>query len=119
MADPIWGRWLIYDAHMRPKRSSPAELTDDWPRHRSPNADAEAVRLMAVRLNEITEGLSLRRVGEITGVNHSVIGDVLAGRKWPDTQTLARLERGLGASLWPVIGAGGGHVAVSEDVAGL
>lgn len=98
---------------MRPKRSTPAELTDDWPHRRSPDADAEAVRL-----GEITEGLSLRRVSEITGVNHSVIGDVLAGRKWPDTQTPARLERGLEASLWPIMGPGGRHAATPEDVVG-
>lgn len=117
MADTISRVGLSYNPAMRPQRSSPAELTDDWPHRPSTDPDAEAIRLLAVRLGEVTEGLSLRRIGEITGVNHSVIGDVLAGRKWPDTQTLARLERGLEARLWPELGTAGHHVpAAGEDV---
>lgn len=86
---------------MRPKRSTPAELTPGWPDRASPDPDAEAVRLLAARLGHLTRGSSLRQVAETTGVSHSVIGNILAGRKWPDTQTLARLERGLEARLWP------------------
>lgn len=101
---------------MRPKRSTPAELTADWPSRPSSDPDAEAVRLLAVRLAEVTGDASLRRIAEHTGLNHSVIGDILAGRKWPDTQTLARLERGLETRLWPLVGPGGHHVTAPPDV---
>ena len=108
------GPWI--HSQTRPKRSTPAELTPDWPGRVSTDPDAEAVRLLAVRLGEVTEGASLRQIGQVTGVNHGVIGDVLAGRKWPDTQTLARLERGLETRLWPLLGVGGRHVGAAEDV---
>lgn len=103
---------------MRPKRSTPAELTPDWPDRPSLDPDAEAVRLLAIRLADVTGDASLRRIAEHTGLNHSVIGDILTGRKWPDTQTLARLERGLETRLWPLVGPGGHHVSTAQDVVG-
>ncbi|GAA4909641.1 hypothetical protein GCM10025789_31050 [Tessaracoccus lubricantis] len=61
-------------------------------------------------------GLPRIALSEVTGVNHAAIGKVLAGASWPDTRTLARLERGLEASLWPVVRAAGTHVAATPDV---
>jgi len=52
---------------------------------------------------------SLRDAVRLTGVDHTTIGDVLAGRAWADIATLARLEVGLGADLWPSRAAKGKH----------
>ena len=34
-------------------------------------------------------------------IDRSTIYDILAGRSWPDTVTLAKLERHLNLGLWP------------------
>jgi len=36
-----------------------------------------------------------------TGVDHTTISKILNGQVWADIATLARLEAGLGADLWP------------------
>ena len=62
---------------------------------------AEVARLFAENVRVAIGSRSLREVAALTGVNHTSIGDVLNGRTWPDLATIARLEAGLAADLWP------------------
>ncbi|WP_375342381.1 helix-turn-helix domain-containing protein [Curtobacterium sp. MCLR17_040] len=50
-------------------------------------------------------GRSLRAVAADAGIGHVTLQRVLAGQAWPDLQTIARLEAGLDAELWPRRGA--------------
>jgi len=54
-----------------------------------------------VRNALVAAGLSYRAAQERTGVNHTTIGDIVRGATWPDAETIARLEAGLGVDLWP------------------
>jgi hypothetical protein len=85
----------------RPARAAPCTYSRDWPDVACDDPVAEVARLLAVRLRDALAGRSLREAGKLTGVDHTTIGDVLAGRVWPDIATIARLEAGLGADLWP------------------
>lgn len=52
-----------------------------------------------------SSGQSLRTLAEATGINHTTIGRVLAGKVLPDVGTLARLEAALGFQIWPGLAA--------------
>jgi transcriptional regulator with XRE-family HTH domain len=80
---------------------SPRERVSDWPDVASDDPSAEVARALAVRLRAAIGERSLRAAGADTGVDHSTIQAILQGRAWPDLDTIARLERGLGADLWP------------------
>ena len=101
---------------MRPERRTPADFSADWPHEPCSDPDADALRLLALRLREVAGPRSLRQLSVVTGVNHAAIGKVIAGETWPDTRTLARLERGLEARLWPEMGPAGAHVAAPPHV---
>ena len=68
-----------------------------------PAADpiGEVARQLAVNLRAAIGSRSLRAAAEAAGVDHSTIMAILQGRTWPDLYTLARLEQGLEADLWP------------------
>lgn len=85
----------------RPVRAAPRTHSPDWPDVACDDSVAEVARLLALRVREALEGRSLREAWRLTGVDHTTIGDVIAGRVWADVATLARLEAGLGADLWP------------------
>lgn len=59
-----------------------------------------ARRLVLNLQREIGER-SIRSVAETAGMDHATLLGLLRGRSWPDLVTIARLERGLGADLWP------------------
>ncbi len=61
----------------------------------------ETARQVAVNLRTALQGVSLRQAHRQTGVDHTTIAAILNGTVWPDLHTLARLEHGLGARLWP------------------
>lgn len=63
--------------------------------------EAEAARLIALRLGEAIGGHSLRAVARDAGLDHTTLSAVLAGRRWPDLVTVVRLERALNCDLWP------------------
>lgn len=88
----------------RPSRPGPRELVDDWPERASDDPVVEIARQFARNLREAAAGHSTRWVEERTGVDHTSVAGILAGRSWPDLRTIARLELGLGTSLWPVLG---------------
>jgi len=85
----------------RPGRAAPAALSPGWPNLPSDDPGVEKVRLLAVAVAQSMEGRSIRSVAGEVGVDYTVLSDLLAGRSWPDSGTLARLEVGLDRSLWP------------------
>ncbi len=85
----------------RPRRSLPADLTDGWPDTPSSIPEVETARQVAVNLRTALGEMSLRHAKTLTGVDHTTIAAILNGTVWPDLHTLARLEHGLDADLWP------------------
>ncbi|MFB7554492.1 helix-turn-helix domain-containing protein [Streptomyces brevispora] len=68
----------------------------DHPQARVVQAVAQALtRQMAI------QGLGLRRVATLSGVNRQAVANLLAGNSWPDVATLSRLEDGLDVGLYP------------------
>lgn len=61
----------------------------------------EVARRFALNLRDAIGDRSLRAASEATGVDHTTIQAILQGRTWPDLYTLAKLEQGLDADLWP------------------
>jgi len=85
----------------RPVRAAPCTHSLDWPDVVCDDPVAEVARLLAVRVRDALGGRSLREAGRLTGVDHTTIGDVIAGRVWADVATVARLEARLETDLWP------------------
>jgi uncharacterized protein YerC len=85
----------------RTSRPTPRELCVNWPDRISTDEVGEVARRFAVNLVRAIEGRSLRSVAEETGVGHASLSRIIDGRLWPDMYTVARLELGLGAALWP------------------
>jgi len=85
----------------RPARSSPRERSESWPDVKSEDPSGEIARQFSVNLRDAIGALSLRAASVRTGVDHSTILSILQGRVWPDLDTIAKLERGLGVNLWP------------------
>ena len=86
----------------RPARPSPAALSPaPWPTKPSPDPVAEVARRLVLNLEQAIAGRSIRSVAEAAGLDHTTLLGLLRGRSWPDLATIARLEQGLGADLWP------------------
>ncbi|PWB97818.1 helix-turn-helix domain-containing protein [Salinibacterium hongtaonis] len=85
----------------RPARLTPRELIPGWPDVESIEPIGEVARLFALNLRGAIGSKSLREAAAATGVDHSTILAILQGRAWPDLFTLAKLEHGLQADLWP------------------
>jgi hypothetical protein len=86
----------------RVARATPAELSPgSWPFDPSPDPHAEVARLFVNRLRKAMGDQSVRAVAKDAGLNHAGLNKLLAGGSWPDLLTIARLERTLGADLWP------------------
>lgn len=58
---------------------------------------AEVARRLKAAIGE----RSLRAVAREAGLDHTTVRAVLAGDRWPDLVTIARLETALDARLWP------------------
>jgi hypothetical protein len=93
-----------------PRRSNsyrvPCEwlATGSWPdgtfEAETPDAVAHAVAIARA----LREALGDRNKSDLAGragIERSTLYDILAGKSWPDTVTLANLERELSTSLWP------------------
>lgn len=91
----------------RGRSVSPRELARDpenWPEAAIPDhAQARVVQAIARALTRhmTRQGLGLRRVADLSGVNRQAVANLLAGSSWPDVATLSRLEDGLGVGLYP------------------
>lgn len=86
----------------RTERATPAELSPGaWPFDPSPDPHAEVARQFVIRLRAAIGEQSVRAVAKDAGLAHGGLNKLLAGGSWPDLLTIARLERALGADLWP------------------
>ena len=85
----------------RPKRAAPSASSANCPDAPCDDPVAEVARQLALRFRAVIGGRSLRSLRTSTGVEHTTITAVLNGTTWPDLATIARLELGLGADLWP------------------
>jgi len=63
--------------------------------------EARYAQALAQRLRDAIGQRSLREVGRAARIDHTTISAILAGRRWGDLVTIARLEQALGQSLWP------------------
>lgn len=101
----------------RPVRPAPRELTDSWPDQRiTQDPAAEAIRLFVLRVRDVAGDSSLRHIASRCGLNHAAVGKVLSGEAWPDARTVALMEMGLEARLWPhVTDTGHAKVAPAPD----
>jgi DNA-binding phage protein len=86
----------------RDPESWPEAVIPDHPQARVVQAIASALTRHMTR-----QGLGLRRIAALSGVNRQAVANLLAGTSWPDVATLSRLEDGLGIGLYPG-GAGPG-----------
>ncbi|MET0887166.1 MAG: hypothetical protein ABWX92_12015, partial [Mycetocola sp.] len=77
------------------------ELTRSWPDAASDDPIGEVARLFAQNLRVRIGERSIRSVAADSGLSHVTLLAILDGRVWPDLATIARLERGLAAELWP------------------
>jgi transcriptional regulator with XRE-family HTH domain len=83
-------------------RKTPAELTPGaWPTKPSQDPVAEVARQLVLNLREAVGERSIRAVGVQTGLDHSTILRILGGEVWPDLETIAKIELGLGVSIYP------------------
>ena len=62
---------------------------------------ATYAQLFAARVSDQMNGRSLRDVARDAGISHSTLHAVIAGDRWPDMVTIAKLEDAFGADLWP------------------
>lgn len=84
------------------ERAQPVELCPTpWPSAPSADPYAEVARRFVVALNGALNGRSVRSIAADAGLTHGALNKLLAGRSWPNLLTIARLERALGADLWP------------------
>lgn len=85
----------------RKPRQSPAQRVDQWPGPTTGQADVDVARHLARNLSAALAGRSTRQAATLTGVDATTIQDILNGQVWPDSRTIALLEAGLGADVWP------------------
>lgn len=85
----------------RISRRPPVELVSGWPDEIADDVSVEVARVLCVRLREAMDGRSAREIGRLTDVDFTTVLAILHGTTWPDLMTIARLEAGLQADLWP------------------
>lgn len=83
-------------------RAKPAALAPaPWPDVASKDPIGEVARRFTLNLRTAVGTRSIRSVAEASDIAHTTLLSVLAGQAWPDLETIAKLERGLRADLWP------------------
>lgn len=85
----------------RPERRKPKDFGDGWPDAVIEDPIGETARRFAANLRAAMGADSLRAAAARCDVSHATLLAILAGTSWPDLETIAKLERGLGADLWP------------------
>ena len=86
----------------RRERKTPAELVTGWPDEVAADPVVETARRLAMNLRGALAGRSVRDAARAAEVDYTTVYAILNGTTWPDVMTLARLEAGLDADLWPV-----------------
>jgi ribosome-binding protein aMBF1 (putative translation factor) len=91
------------DDMRKPARARPVDLAPaPWPERPANDPIGEVARRFAVNVRSALRGRSLRSVAAAADVDHATISRILAGQVWPDLSTIARLERTLSVTLWPL-----------------
>lgn len=85
----------------RSARARPRDLAPAWPDGPSTSPEGEVARRFAENLRRQIAARPIRAVARDSGVNHSTLLGILDGQKWPDLETIAKIEEGTGADLWP------------------
>ena len=85
----------------RPLRSTPRELVPSWPDGPAADAVGEIARRFAANVRDAIGARSIRKAAESIGVHHATLLAILDGRTWPDLETIAKIELGLGTEIWP------------------
>jgi hypothetical protein len=67
----------------------------------SDDPTGEVARRFTENLSAAIGDQSVRAAAQQADVAHATILAILEGRVWPDMYTIAKLERGLDADLWP------------------
>ena len=83
----------------RPVRAKPRDLTDSWPDSPSASPAGEVARQFALNLQAAIGCMSLRAAAKACGLVHATVISILDGTTWPDLETIAKLEDGLGSPL--------------------
>ena len=98
-----------YVGHVSPRRSftSPASTSAKWPTEPCHDPAAEKIRLFvvnlreALRLDEPDTTWTLRSLARHVGMDDTLLSDLIAGKSWPNSMTIAQLEVALDVALWP------------------
>lgn len=75
----------------------------EWPRARVDCFEAAVAQEVARRLQAARGLRPWRELGDDLDMTFSTLAAVSRGKRWIDSVTLARLERGLGVALWPTV----------------
>ena len=74
----------------------------DWPNAMlEPSLAAAYAQELARNLRRVTEGMTLRQVAQLVGLDPMTIRALINGYRWADTVSVAKLELGLDQLLWP------------------
>lgn len=90
---------------VRPSRAVPRDLVPNWPDGPAGEATGAVAIQFIKNLRAAIGATSLRAAAATCGVSHSTLSRVLDGHAWPDMATIAKLEDGLNAELWPARGS--------------
>ena len=77
-----------------PAGAWPDDLPDDV------SNETKLAAAIARRLDKARGSMSYREIGNITGISHQTISNIIRGLTWPDLHTLATLETQLEERLW-------------------
>ena len=103
------GRRYVDHVPARPRKAEPPRsfiARGTWPHGRlraTAPVEARYAQVIAQRLERVLEAqaITLREAGRRTGVDRQTITRTLSGDTIADLATIAMLETGLGARLWP------------------
>ena len=73
----------------------------DGPFTKDAPEDVAVAVAIARALDTALEGRNKSEIAKAANIERTTLYDILAGRSWPDTVTLAKLERELSQGLWP------------------
>lgn len=96
-------RTCIFEHMARTSIPVPRNSYPDWPIAPVADPEHEKIRqaMCAAQEHIANRFMSVREAARHLGMGHAVLNSALTGRAWPSAMTIARMELGLGANLWP------------------
>ena len=87
----------------RPPAPSPRRLYAEWPHVPVAESEDEKIRVTVSAARSLINEryASVREAARELDMSHAVLNAALTGQSWPSAITVARMELGLGADLWP------------------